>query len=869
MRKPEVLAPAGSMEALKASVNAGADAVYLGGTRFGARAYAGNFEENELLEGIRFAHLYGVKVYLTVNTLFRNEEIEELYDYMLPYYSEGLDAVIVQDFGVMRYIHEFFPELPIHASTQMTITTPYAYSVLKDYGVTRIVPARELSITELKRLKSESLSGEGMIPELEVFVQGALCFCYSGQCLMSSFIGGRSGNRGRCAGSCRLPYMVMDAEANPVNTKGNYPLSPKDLCGLDSLSELISSGVDSLKIEGRMKGPEYVAACVRSYRKCVDYLCDNDLPIGNDSDIYTVRSFEKINGSESIILNEKKKIDFRDDSIAVDEEYKELVNRCKEEMAEVFNRDGFTSGYYHKKNGKDMMSTVYPGHMGVVIGSIAAIKNNKVSIKLSKNINKGDVLVIRNRLDEEVVLTSNVEGNASKIITLNAPKAKSLKVGMTVFRRLNYRLQQELREYIDGTRKIIVDGSCILRTGKRAELRLSAMINDRSYEIASFGSICEAAESKPVSAETVEEKLRQTGNSTFEFGNLSIDMEDGVFISIREIKELRRNSFLKLEMEICGFSKREINDFRRDNNVLIDNKEVEDADIDISVHDEVEDKVIDISVSNKETCEAYHNDHTRLRILVSDKEQLEAVSSYVSGRADASVAIDLQYFTKQDIMGLIKEQPQYGFALPMIMREQEYAELEELCIVSCKELIVRNIDELSYLKSIGYDGRVIADYSLYAMNDFSAQFIRSQFGDALITLPVELNEKQLKKLSYNNYNSEWVVYGYQPLMVSAQCFAENGTGCVKGYNPSFILKDRRNQTFRTRAVCKYCSNILYNCVPTVIFNNGKLMNDFKGTLRFHFTTESNGQVKDVLEAYYNGRDYVGECTGGHFKRGIE
>lgn len=823
MNKPEILAPAGSMEALKASVNAGADAVYLGGTRFGARAYAGNFEENELLEGIRFAHLYGVKVYLTVNTLFRNEEIEELYEYLLPYYREGLDAVIVQDLGVMSYIHECFPELPIHASTQMTITTPYAYSVLKDYGVTRIVPARELSITELKRLKSEALSGEGRIPELEVFVQGALCFCYSGQCLMSSFIGGRSGNRGRCAGSCRLPYMVMDVDGNPVNTKGNYPLSPKDLCGLDSLSELISSGVDSFKIEGRMKGPEYVAVCVRSYRKCVDYLCDHELLIGNDN------------------------------SIVKDKAYKELVNRCKDEMAEVFNRDGFTSGYYHKKNGKDMMSTVYPGHMGVVIGAITSIKNNKISIKLSKNINKGDVLVIRNRFDEELVLTSNVEGNASNIITLNAPKTKSLKAGMTVFRRLNYRLQQELREYIDGTRKIIVDGSCTLRIGKKAELKLSTMINDRSYESTSLGAVCEAAASRPVSAETVEEKLRQTGNSIFEFGSLKVDVEDGIFISIKEIKELRRNAFLELERKICSFSRREINAFRGDNNVLIDNKDVD----------------IDINVSNKETRVTYRNVHTRIRILVSDKEQLEVVNSYVSGRDDVSVAIDLQYFTKQDIMGLIKEQPQYGFALPMIMREQEYTEFEELCIGRCKELIVRNIDELSYLKNIGYDGRVIADYSLYAMNDSSAQFIRRQFVDALITLPVELNEKQLKKLSYNNCNCEWIVYGYQPLMVSAQCFAENGTGCIKGDNPSFILKDRRNQTFRTRAVCKYCSNIVYNCVPTVLFNNGKLVNDFKGILRFHFTTESGPQVKDVLEAYYNGKDYVGECTGGHFKRGVE
>ena len=241
------------MLSLHAAVNAGADAVYLGGSRFGARAFAGNFDENELLEGLKFAHLHGVKVYLTVNTLFRNEEIKELYDYILPYYIAGIDAVIVQDVGVLEYIHTYFPDLNIHASTQMTITTPYAFELLKNYGVTRIVPARELSVEELRALKYD-ISGKSISGnlELEVFVQGALCVCYSGQCLMSSFIGGRSGNRGRCAQSCRLPYSVCDEEGMPVDIDGDYPLSPKDMCGIDVISELIDAGVDSFKIEGRI-----------------------------------------------------------------------------------------------------------------------------------------------------------------------------------------------------------------------------------------------------------------------------------------------------------------------------------------------------------------------------------------------------------------------------------------------------------------------------------------------------------------------------------------------------------------------------------------------------------------------------------------
>jgi len=249
--RPEILAPAGSMEALKAAVHAGADAVYLGGDKFGARAYANNFDSTALIKAIEYAHLYGVKVYLTINTLFRNEEILELKDYLQPLYEVGLDAVIVQDFGVMNYVHTVFPDLPIHASTQMTITTAYAYELIREYGVTRIVPARELSIEEISALKQCDNP-----PEVEIFVQGALCYCYSGQCLMSSMLGGRSGNRGRCAQTCRLPYTLYDENGNIIESKGDYLLSPKDLCGLEAIPDLIQAGVDSFKIEVRIKRPK-------------------------------------------------------------------------------------------------------------------------------------------------------------------------------------------------------------------------------------------------------------------------------------------------------------------------------------------------------------------------------------------------------------------------------------------------------------------------------------------------------------------------------------------------------------------------------------------------------------------------------------
>ena len=260
--KYEVLAPAGSYECMLAAFNAGADAVYVGGQLFGARAFANNFNQEELIKAIDYAHMHNKKLFLTVNTLLKNQEIDKkLIEYLTPLYEAGLDAVIVQDFGVLSLVKEHFPKMDIHASTQMTVTGEHFAKVLKDYGVSRIVPARELSLKEIESIYKET----GL--EIECFVHGALCYSYSGMCLLSSLIGARSGNRGRCAQPCRLPYDVLfDNETK----KEQYPLSPKDLCTLKILPKILKAGVYSLKIEGRMKKPEYVASVTSMYRKYVD-----------------------------------------------------------------------------------------------------------------------------------------------------------------------------------------------------------------------------------------------------------------------------------------------------------------------------------------------------------------------------------------------------------------------------------------------------------------------------------------------------------------------------------------------------------------------------------------------------------------------
>lgn len=321
-KKVEILAPAGSFDSMKAAVAAGADAVYMGGSRFGARAYAENPDETGMLEAINYVHLHGRQLYMTVNTLVKEDEMDDLYDYLHPYYQAGLDAVIVQDMGVFSYIREHFPDLPVHASTQMTITGPEGAALMTRMGAVRIVTARELSLEEIRRIYQET----GV--EIESFVHGALCYCYSGQCLFSSLIGGRSGNRGRCAQTCRLPFDVLRRldENNPNENKkqkkengvlnpgdSKYVLSLKDLCTLDILPDILEAGVYSLKIEGRMKSPRYTAGVVRLYRKYVDLYLKNG--------------------------RKGYRVDPKD----------------RKELLDLFDRGGQTLGYYTEHNGRDMV----------------------------------------------------------------------------------------------------------------------------------------------------------------------------------------------------------------------------------------------------------------------------------------------------------------------------------------------------------------------------------------------------------------------------------------------------------------------------------------------------------------------------------
>ncbi|MCI5621507.1 MAG: U32 family peptidase [Lachnospiraceae bacterium] len=330
MQSLELLAPAGSLETLKAVICAGADAVYLGGTMFGARAYANNFTKEELLEGIAYGHIHGRKIFLAVNTLLKEQELEtELYDYLCPFYEAGIDGVIVQDMGVVDFIFQHFPGLPIHSSTQMTVADKEGARLLKEAGISRVVTAREMSLSEIRQIHDE------VGVEIESFIHGALCYCYSGQCLMSSMLGGRSGNRGRCAQPCRLPYQVNGGKETPI-------LSLKDLCTLPFLYELADNGVYSFKIEGRMKSPEYAAGVVSIYRKYMDSYLDGT----------------------------RRPVDPNDRKL----------------LEDLGNRSGFTEGYYYKHNDSKMLSGTTSSHSKRETPEIEEIRKRYISGQLQEKI---------------------------------------------------------------------------------------------------------------------------------------------------------------------------------------------------------------------------------------------------------------------------------------------------------------------------------------------------------------------------------------------------------------------------------------------------------------------------------------------------
>lgn len=824
-RNIEILAPAGSYEGMRAAMNAGCDAVYIGGTSFGARAYANNLDTKALLQAIDEAHIRGKHLYLTVNTLVKERERDKyLYAFLEPLYLQGLDAVIVQDFGVMHFIHRNFPELPIHASTQTTLMMAQGANLLREMGVTRMVTARELSLSEIKNIR------ENTNLEIETFVHGALCYCYSGQCLMSSMIGGRSGNRGRCAQPCRMPYQFVSNSKQVNLGKERYLLSPKDINTLCLIPELVDAGIDSFKIEGRMKRPEYAAAVSYIYRKYVDLYQE----IGKQEFKHYVREDSK---------------DFQKDMT---------------KLQDIYNRGGFSQGYFHTHHGRKMMSMQRPNHSGVYIGEVTQVKGKQVAITLKEKVNAQDVLEINTGNEkgyEFTVKDPHAKGDVLRTFVGNGQvkdkknQGSMFQIGSRVYRTKNNELLNQLTEdYINQDKKLEV--KAVLRAMLGERLTLTLTYGDRKIMV--HHELVQEALKQPMTEEKLISQVSKTGDTNFRFEDVVVEMDDNIFVPVGWLNEIRREALAALEDEVTSQYRRKV--LKEKDTMLFFNKKEE--------KEEKEDKeTVEISVS---------------------VQTVEQLGEALIHKEITAIYLDYDTFSMNKLPELIEntnsQEKEVYLLLPHICRDTMYQRLKkDILSLADKKLngfVIKNMEELALLKELSDllpNIKIILNHNMYIFNQEAKVFYQS-LGIEEFTAPLELNYQELRELGIQDF--ELQIYGYLPLMVSAQCVFDSTDGCCKektGNQRNHYLVDRMQKRFFVQTNCNGCYNTIYNGQCLVLTKQVKEIQKLKPKrLRMDFTIESKEEMKYALEAnigvFCYGEEKALEMdniTTGHFKRGVE
>ncbi len=772
--KVEILAPAGSLDICKAVINAGADAVYLGGNLFGARAFAGNLNEQQVIEAIEYAHLRGKSIYLTVNTLLKNHELEgQLLDYIMPYYKAGLDAVIVQDMGVFKKIHDYFPDMPIHASTQMTITGSYGAKLLKNMGAARVVLARELTLSEIASIH------QSCDIEIESFVHGALCYCYSGQCLLSSMNGTRSGNRGRCAQPCRLDYQVMQTLANDKLTDKNllqmdrlqyqmindkkhvYALSPKDICTLTILPDIIEAGVYALKIEGRMKNVTYAAGVTAMYRKYADMYLSNG------------RSGYKVS--------------------------QEDINY----LMDIYNRGAFTTGYYNTIKGKDMMSVTRPNHMGTKALKVKENINGRVTFQALRAIHKQDVFEI----DSDFSFSSGEDVHKNDVFVVNLPKKYPLFKGRVLYRTKNAAIADNVeQQYVKSTSggKAKVDMTLFAECGSVMTLELSAL----GQTVYVTGGRAEKALKNISDEKMCIEKLSKLGNSPFIAGDIKIVIKGDVFIPSSQLNDIRRDGIERL----C--------------NAVIEQKQ----------RPFKEPKIKPNSKSNIlfSVCEDKDNFIPKQKIIeyLPDRKQNKIISVPNMMACDCILSVDKEVCFQEIYMDysicdtdkgwevidqLNAQERTVAIALSYVITQEQLCSYKVLIETACKHhidtFVVRNVEQIGLLseiaKKMDLSIKVRLDANLYCWNSEAVlQFIKivSESGLQLerITFPYELNVNEIAAVDWH-VPVECIVYGRIPVMVSKQCVKKTYDTC-DGSSKTVYL----NKNMPVSCRCKECYNIIWS-----------------------------------------------------------
>ena len=678
--KVELLSPVGNMESLYQAVHNGADAVYLGGKSFGARKYANNFTNDELVEAINYAHIYGVKVYVTANTIIYNDEVEEFVNYLTFLHKNNVDAVIMQDIGMISLIRKVLPNLEVHASTQCHNHNTYGIKCFKDLGVTRVVFDREMSLSEINNINIDI--------EKEVFIHGALCISYSGCCLFSSLNGGRSGNRGECVGSCRLPYKLLEND-KVIDTKGEYLLSTKELNTLDNLKEILDSGITSLKIEGRMKSPEYVGFITKLYRTLID----------------------KYYNKEEMILT------------------KEDIDNLKV----LFNRK-FTKGFLFNDN---IINIESPNHQGINLGKVVKTTKNRIYIKLSRVLNQEDGIrfkesntgMIVNMLYDKHDKLVN-KGNPNDIISI--PNKVNLKADDTVLKTIDKDLLKKLNNY--GEKKIKVDYKVTAKINKELYISLSDGIN----EVEVRGTVVEPSINNPVTKEVIIDKLSKLGNTPFILNNIEVDIDDNIFISLKELNELRRDLVTKLI------------------NKRIENKK----EIIINEIPKIKDNVKTNNVS--------------VNVLVRNEEQLLACLNKVDNIYTDDYNLYLKYKSNN-----------IYYRTSRVM--SSFNEFKNENILA---------SELGSAYKYSKNNNVVSDYFLNVVNDYSIKFFK-ELGVKRVVISPECDFNKIKLLK--DKDIEVIIYGKMELMIMKYCPLKellNNCSVCKTNKNKYYLQDRLGYKYR-------------------------------------------------------------------------
>ena len=886
----ELLSPIGDFDCLKAAVQNGADSVYFGGSLFNARYNAHNFDADELKQAIQYAKLRNVKVDFTLNTLIKNNEFADAVELANYVYSLGVDAIIVQDLGLARYLIKNFPDLPIHASTQMTIHNLHGVKELEELGFKRAVLSRELSLDEIQYIcKNTNI-------EIETFIHGALCISYSGQCLFSSSIGARSGNRGKCAQPCRLPYKLFstnnqkqklnqnksDTNKNNINCNNNdndnnsnncnnnsnynnhnncnnnnndtcldsgYLLSPRDLCGLNYIPQLINAGVSCLKIEGRMKSPEYVATVTKIYRKYIDLAYSQKDYIVDQNDI--------------------------------------------DELMQVFNRGGFSSANFESTPNRNYVFKEKPNNIGIYIGNVSKLNKEKglVRLTLKNDVQIGDKISFEKEehkytISELMCNNNNLrEANTGDTVVIGRMKG-NLHLGDKVYKLTDAVKSKKIDEFIQKeNKKIPLSAHIIVKKGVPLSLEVTSCDKENgNYFSMSAKSVIDIlpidAITNPISEDRIKEQLCKTTNSQFEFKYIKVDLDDNTYVpKISYINQLRRECLEKLEEQaIQRFSRNKKNIVLSSINSNINDIAQNNSNKSIIIQNNLcKNNIIqnnsDISVTGSNIT---NNENSKICLLLNE---LDLDYDYSKISNVDNIYVPLKYFKNKqygEIIETLARNNNLYIYLPTVLKDNfrnfYFNDIDAIIKkYKIKGLICSNLSCINYFSNLKGKLDLVANYTFNVFNNYTINEL-AEIGIKRVMLSPELDESNLKNITNNSIiPTEVLVYGKLVLMNIGYCLLGSSNLCYPRCdmkckeNSKFYLKDRLNMNFRLIPDSIQTISTLYNSkINSISYSNIK-----PNFVRISILDENIDEINEIIKCVKNDKPFTGSnFTKGNFNKTV-